>query len=167
MADIWYVRHVRINSQGYDSSGSYWGTGAPLFECFCDKESLHLRAHSRGNAIEQLMTRPVWRNGDNPRIAKPESDRKLPRRRNGDSMFYNKRGFLTSYALSCGYVEIRGDDESGVRLERLSSGVYRVYGTGRWIRGEGESFHETLGAARRAFMAFDHVSLSRSIAGSR
>lgn len=26
-----YLERVRINSQGYDSSGAYWGTGEPLY----------------------------------------------------------------------------------------------------------------------------------------
>lgn len=28
----WTISRVRLNGQGYDSSGRYWGTGLPLFE---------------------------------------------------------------------------------------------------------------------------------------
>ena len=75
-------------------------------------------------------------------------------------MFYTRRGFLTRYALACGYVEIRGDAESGVRLEQVSSnGLLRVAGTGRWLRHDiynGPSLRD----ARHAFMAFNHLAAS-------
>lgn len=79
--------------------------------------------------------------------------------------FHTAQGFLTPYALSCGYVETRGDAESGVRLERDMSGAYRVAGTGRWIRHEGERFFAKLTDARRYFLAFDHHTLSCLIRG--
>ena len=124
-----------------------------------------IRGYCRQSAIDQLMKSPEWRRSESPKLARVESDRVLPRGdMRGARMFYTKRGFLTRYAFACGYVEIRGDRESCCRMELLSSGVYRVYGGGRWIRGEGESFHESLVAARRAFMAFDHRTLTRSIA---
>ena len=79
--------------------------------------------------------------------------------------FYTKRGFLTRYALACGYVEIRGNDESGVRLEQISSnGTLRVVGTGRWIRGELDYFTMNLTEARKRFMSVDHVAKSKEIA---
>lgn len=62
--------------------------------------------------------------------------------------FYTKRGFLTRYALACGYVDRRGN---GARLEQVSSnGSLRVYGPG----GPCAYIGYSLAAARRAFMAF-------------
>ena len=82
----------------------------------------------------------------------------------GKSRFYTKAGWLTRYALSCGYVQIRGTDESGARLEQISSnGTLRVAGDGRWIRGEVTSYHTSLAAARRAFATMDHVAASENI----
>jgi hypothetical protein len=61
------LRHVRLNSGGYDSSGAYWGAGAPLYAY--DAEPLDaqprqaecpsgpLRAASRADAKAQLITR--------------------------------------------------------------------------------------------------------------
>jgi hypothetical protein len=31
LAKITSLRHVRLNSQGYDSDGRYWGNGSPLY----------------------------------------------------------------------------------------------------------------------------------------
>lgn len=31
-----YVEHVRINSQGYDRSGRYWGVGEKLYRVYND-----------------------------------------------------------------------------------------------------------------------------------
>lgn len=82
----------------------------------------------------------------------------------GKFRFYTADGWLTRYGLACGYVEIRGDDESGVRLEQVSSnGTIRVAGDGRWIRGEKTTYHQTLKAARKAFRNFDHRGLSEHI----
>lgn len=82
----------------------------------------------------------------------------------GKFRFYTADGWLTRYGLACGYVEIRGDDESGVRLEQVSSnGALRVIGTGRWIRGENMWLGRDLKAARKAFRNFDHRGLSEHI----
>lgn len=79
--------------------------------------------------------------------------------------FYTANGWLTRYALACGYVEIRGDDESGVRLEQISSnGALRVIGTGRWIRSENMWLGRDLKAARKAFRKFNHLTLTKTIA---
>lgn len=54
-ADVaWYVRRVRLNSQGYTSSGSYYDVGMPLYECFNAREYVNFRADDRQHAIEQL-----------------------------------------------------------------------------------------------------------------
>lgn len=56
-----YIRKVRLNSGGYDSSGSYWGIGAPLYEYTFETEEDciqdHLRAHSREHAKEMIIRR--------------------------------------------------------------------------------------------------------------
>lgn len=73
---------------------------------------------------------------------------------------YNRDGSLTAYALTCGHIEKRGNDEAGVRLEQCRSKVYRVTGHGRWLRHDiyrGPS----LTAARRAFRSFDYIRASR------
>lgn len=79
--------------------------------------------------------------------------------------FITAGGWLTPYAFACGYVQRRGDDESGARIEQERAGdCYRVSGDGRWIRGEGTTYHKRLTEARAAFKAFDHIALSRQIA---
>lgn len=51
------LKRVPINRQGYDSSGRYWGTGAPLYY-YEDYEtgdiSGYLRAHSKADAVQGL-----------------------------------------------------------------------------------------------------------------
>lgn len=51
----WQVRQLRLDKNGYDRFGSYWGAGQPLFECFNDSETSFFRAASRDHAIEQLL----------------------------------------------------------------------------------------------------------------
>jgi hypothetical protein len=50
-----YLRRVRLNGGGYDSSGAYWGLGAPLWRCYDDTgKSSFLRANSREIAQETI-----------------------------------------------------------------------------------------------------------------
>jgi hypothetical protein len=46
------LSRVRLNSQGYDSYGSYWGHGAPLWRVECDACDVfrHIRACDRDAA---------------------------------------------------------------------------------------------------------------------
>ena len=83
----------------------------------------------------------------------------------GRFKFYTSAGWLTPYALSCGYVMRRGTDESGATLQALpSAGAgYVVHGTGRWIRLEATRTFHYLRDARRYFASLDHVALSESI----
>jgi hypothetical protein len=30
----WFIRRIRLNSQGYDVQGTYWGTGKPLWYAY-------------------------------------------------------------------------------------------------------------------------------------
>lgn len=62
----WYVRRLRLNNGGYTSSGTYYGLGAPLYECFNAREYLVLRASDRQDAIAQLRNHiphkiVIWR----------------------------------------------------------------------------------------------------------
>jgi hypothetical protein len=54
------LQRVRLNSGGYDSSGSYWGHGQPLFYFMFDDggkiESGTLRASDRNAAKEKVRT---------------------------------------------------------------------------------------------------------------
>jgi len=89
----------------------------------------------------------------------------------GKFRFYTKSGWLTPYALSCGYVQIRGNahtsGDSGARLElHPYGGGYVVTGDGRWIRGESTTVHVTLESARRAFASMDHKAISEGIAAA-
>jgi hypothetical protein len=54
-----YVQRVRLNRQGYERDGTYWGVGAPLFHYELEKEgrSNHLRADSRSHAREILKAK--------------------------------------------------------------------------------------------------------------
>lgn len=55
-----YLRKVRLDRGGYDSHGSYWGGGAPLYEA-CDGEGeyqRYVRAASREAAADKLDIRP-------------------------------------------------------------------------------------------------------------
>jgi hypothetical protein len=53
-----YLRRVKLNSGGYDSYGSYWGIGLPLYE-FGDHEALSdtIRAPNREAAKERIKLR--------------------------------------------------------------------------------------------------------------
>lgn len=53
-SEKFYVRKIRLNSGGYTSQGYYYGTGAPLYECYNDNEYYTFRANDRSHAIEQL-----------------------------------------------------------------------------------------------------------------
>lgn len=43
----WYIRRVRLNNQGYDRQGSYWGGGIPLWYVYDanGKFEFHIRGH--------------------------------------------------------------------------------------------------------------------------
>jgi hypothetical protein len=50
---------IRLDHQGYDSKGTYWGTGKPLWHAG-DEEgdfSLHFRAYDREEAKEYVLKR--------------------------------------------------------------------------------------------------------------
>lgn len=57
--------HIRLNSGGYDSTGSYWGIGLPLYFAQSDGEcdtysgkkeiEFYLRAYNRSNAKGQIL----------------------------------------------------------------------------------------------------------------
>jgi len=49
------LRRVRINSQGYDASGAYWGVGMPLWHCSTEDSDAHVRAYDREHAKEKLL----------------------------------------------------------------------------------------------------------------
>ena len=53
-----YLRHIRLNSGGYDRNGTYFGLGAPLYWCAsADGEvDFMLRASSRIAAKAQILT---------------------------------------------------------------------------------------------------------------
>lgn len=50
------IRKVRLNGGGYDSSGTYWGRGMPLY-CVEDIDTgmrLFVRASDRATVVEQV-----------------------------------------------------------------------------------------------------------------
>ena len=54
-----YLRKVRLNNGGYDSNGTYFGIGAPLYWCANDDGDIDfmLRAYDRADAREQVLAR--------------------------------------------------------------------------------------------------------------
>ena len=48
------LHKIRLSSQGYDSYGTYYGLGAPLYECYGDLDGeqvqLQFRARDRNGA---------------------------------------------------------------------------------------------------------------------
>lgn len=50
------LRRIRINSQGYDSGGAYWGIGQPLYWCGsdCGGVDMWFRATDRNAAREHV-----------------------------------------------------------------------------------------------------------------
>jgi len=56
-ADVTAER-VKLNREGYTSSGQYFGVGAPLWECYDgDRGPLYLRAGDKKAAMAQVMLR--------------------------------------------------------------------------------------------------------------
>lgn len=53
-----HLDRVRLDRQGYDRRGRYWGTGAPLFEYYSDSYDVQgsLRAADRAGAKAKLRT---------------------------------------------------------------------------------------------------------------
>lgn len=54
------LRHVRINSGGYDAGGAYWGLGAPLWYCYDaetagDQVAAYFRAKDREAAKAHVL----------------------------------------------------------------------------------------------------------------
>lgn len=56
-----YINRVRINYQGYDPSGSYWGIGKPLyfyeFELGDDYICDYIRAYDREDAKNRILSK--------------------------------------------------------------------------------------------------------------
>lgn len=53
-----YLRRIRLNQGGYDSSGSYWGIGAPLYYWELTESPYttnHFHADDREDAKEQIL----------------------------------------------------------------------------------------------------------------
>lgn len=55
-----YLQRVRVNSQGYDAGGAYWGIatrGGPghLYIAFSDTFTMHLRAWDRDKAKREVL----------------------------------------------------------------------------------------------------------------
>lgn len=72
MIDIWYVRQLPINRQGYTAQGTYFGVGARVYEAWSDNvRCLHFRANCRDHAIDKLWSHSAWRfDSDNPKLAR-------------------------------------------------------------------------------------------------
>ena len=51
-----YLQRVRINSDGYDSGGTYWGVGQPLYLARSEDGQIHhhFRAANRDAAKQKL-----------------------------------------------------------------------------------------------------------------
>lgn len=60
----WYVRRIRLNSQGYDSSGCYWGVGIPLWCCY--SADWKLEFHIRGQRDYAVCAYQWARNHKDP-----------------------------------------------------------------------------------------------------
>lgn len=65
---------VYVNSQGYDPGGSYWGTGAPLFELATEDGSQFFRAYDREDAVAYVAEN--W--PEVTILSEPTLDRTLP-----------------------------------------------------------------------------------------
>jgi len=54
-----YLRRVRLDNGGYDSNGTYFGVGSPLYWCASADEEIDymLRAHCREDAKEKVRSR--------------------------------------------------------------------------------------------------------------
>jgi hypothetical protein len=45
----------RIQNDGYDRHGQYWGLGMPLWRCETDDDTFYVRAHTRPDAKEKFV----------------------------------------------------------------------------------------------------------------
>lgn len=53
----WTLQRVRVDAEGYDPGGAYWGLGQPLYwACNEDGESTYFRASSREAAKAHVRT---------------------------------------------------------------------------------------------------------------
>lgn len=52
-----HLERVRLNKGGYDTDGSYWGTGLPLYYYTCEERCLYkyIRAYDREDAKRIIM----------------------------------------------------------------------------------------------------------------
>lgn len=58
-----YLRRILIDKSGYDYNGNYYGIGNPLYEAHYiiddEEKSFQLRAFSRNDAKEKILTKMV------------------------------------------------------------------------------------------------------------
>lgn len=54
-----YLRRVYLNQGGYDRTGQYWGTGAPLYMYKSEDATVHdhIRASDRSGAINKITAK--------------------------------------------------------------------------------------------------------------
>ena len=54
-----YAQRVRIDRQGYDPNGRYWGVGMPLYHVFSDNYDVdtHVRAYDAASAKARVASR--------------------------------------------------------------------------------------------------------------
>lgn len=56
------LRKIRLSAQGYDSYGTYYGLGAPLYECYgdLDGEQVQLQFRARDRSEAKAFVRNLY-----------------------------------------------------------------------------------------------------------
>jgi hypothetical protein len=134
------AERVRINRQGYDSRGTYWGVGAPLYRVYDDVEGKyeHIRATTAKEAKEKARAifkreRP-WENPcvQNPNFHYPRTDRGRPKKAVSWNLGYYDRDnrFLGKTSFQANRADAHGKAKSSIGSKIGRSIVHRAVLTG-------------------------------------
>ncbi len=135
------AERVRINRQGYDSRGTYWGVGAPLYRVYDDVvgDYDYVRAATAKEAKEkaramQKRDRP-WENPvrkSNPNFHFPRTARGRPKKARAWNLgFYDtKGGFIGKTSLSTSRDDAKAAAMGYVGARRDGKVIHKVILTG-------------------------------------
>lgn len=129
------AERVRINRQGYDSRGTYWGVGAPLYRVSSDDgfTDIHVRAATAAEAKNKVRGNPCEaKPRANPNFHFPRTARGRPKKARAWNLgFYDtKGGFLGKTSLSTSRDDAKAAAMGYVGARRDGKVIHKVILTG-------------------------------------